>query len=370
MTNYIEEQKIKCKLLTPIHISDGYEGELIPTEYVITDSGEFHKIDLARLITKIPENRLIELNRFLEYEDIIGIRNFVKLLWIENQDIFSNCIQYSMNAGDLYEYYNNLQNENKASQFIVTPFIRSNKRIFIPGSSIKGAIRTAIINELLGSSIYYPLNKPNIKKEAEKLEGKMLRYSEWDYKQKQLNINVSKDPFKALKISDTFVPSDKSMIKKVRIVKKTDEGKLSVTVMEDTKIYAEFLQKDVEICIDVRLDSRFFNYSKYIGKRISIKEVANLCKVFYKRVLEHERDNYFRSFDKEIKKSKISELYDEFITLNENSESFLLRIGKYSGRNSLSFNLKNKNGVEPKSRKLILEDNEYWPAGWVCMTMV
>jgi hypothetical protein len=45
--------------------------------------------------------------------------------------------------------------------------------------------------------------------------------------------------------------------------------------------------------------------------------------------------------------------------------SFLLRIGRHSGRNSLSFNLLNKKAVEPKTRKLIVDAGEYWPVGWV-----
>lgn len=369
MSEYIEKKLLKLKLLTPVHISDGYEGELIPTEYVITDNGQLHKIDLAKLISQLPEDKLNLLNTFLESEDIIGIRNFIKSLWNECQNLFSDSIEYSMNAGDLREYYNNLQNENDASQLIVIPFIRSGKRTFIPGSSIKGAIRTAFINELFKTQIDYSLNRSNINKEAQMLEEKTLNYGYQDLNTGKWKRNVAEDPFKSLKISDTFTPPDKSIIKKIEIIKKTGIGKFDVTSMKETKIFEEFLEHDSEVNVEIRIDRRYFNDPGSIGRRISFKQIADSCKTFYGRILQHERDNYFSSFDKEIKLSRISDLYSEFLKLNESPKSFLLRIGKNSGRNSLSFNLRNKKGVEPKSRKLIIEGKEYLPLGWVCVTM-
>ncbi|HHT9121419.1 MAG TPA: type III-A CRISPR-associated RAMP protein Csm5 [Candidatus Wunengus sp. YC63] len=366
MSEYIEKKLLKLKLLTPVHISDGYEGELIPTEYVITDSGQLHKIDLAKLISQLPEDKLNLLNTFLEREDIIGIRNFIKSLWNECQNLFSDSIEYSMNAGDLSEYYNNLQNENDASQLIVIPFIRSGKRTFIPGSSIKGAIRTAFINELFKTQIDYSLNRSDIRKEAQMLEEKTLNYGYRDDETGKWKRNVAKDPFKALKISDAFAPSDNSIVKKIEIVRKTGAGKFDITGMEQMKIFEEVLIEGIVINVEVRLDNRYFNN---IDRQISLEQVANSCRTFYRRVLQHERDNYFTDFDKEVKMSRISDLYTEFLNLNESPKSFLLRIGKNSGRNSLSFNLCNKKGVEPKSRKLTIEGKEYLPLGWVCVTM-
>ena len=375
MSEYIEKKILKLKLLTPVHITDGYAGELIPTEYVITDNGQLHKIDLARLISQIPDNKLDQFNKLLDKESIIEIRNFIKLLWKENQEIFSDVIEYSMTAGDLHEYYNNLQNENKAGQFIVAPFIRSGRKIFIPGSSLKGAIRTAFINELAKDQIDFKLNAPDINKKSQILEADTLYYSYPDRNNKnRIKVNATKDPFKALKIGDVSIPPDSnginSIVKKIEIVQKTDAGKFDVTQMEDMKIFAEVLRRGVEANAEIRLDSRFFSDPKSIGRKISLDEVVNSCKAFYKKVLVHERDKFFSQFDKQVGKSQISDMYDEFLKLNESPESFLLRIGKHSGRNSLSFNLCNKKGVEPKSRKLIKESNEYWPLGWLCATLV
>ena len=370
MTAYIEKRVFKLKLLTPVHISDGYEDDLIPTEYVVTDSGQLHKIDLSKLIQHIPEDRMVMLNEYLEHEDIIGIRNFVKLLWKENRYLFSDSIEYSMNAGDLQGYYANLEDENEACQLTVTPFIRTAKRAFIPGSSVKGAIRTAFITELFkNEKIAYALNSPNINKKAQTLEANTLHYSYRNNKGRP-KVNMAKDPFKALKVSDSFLPPNNSIIKKVLVVRKINDSQFDIAGMKEMKRFSELINKGVEVDLEIRLDSRYFGNSRSIGRRISFEHVASSCRAFYERVLMHEKKVFFNNFDKEVGQSRISELYDQFLSCNTSEDSFILRIGKHSGRNSLSFNLRNKKGVEPKSRKLIMEGGEYWPVGWMCATEV
>lgn len=369
MTDYVEKKIFRLKLLTAVHISDGYEGELLPTEYVVTNNGVLHKLDLPRLIIRIPEDRMVLFNEHLENEDIIGIRNFMKSLWQEKQDIFSDSIEYSMRAGDLHDYYNNLENENDASQLTVTPFIRTARRTFIPGSSLKGAIRTAFISELLGKEgIDYKLNKPKLDKAAQMLEAKTLNYRYKDHKRNRFKILAGKDPFKALKTSDVCLPAGKSIIKKIQVVRKMRAGQFDVTGMEKMNIFAEIIEKGVETDIEVSLDSRYFEFPRKVGKRFSFKDIMAGCKSFYERVLAHEKKAFFNEFDKNIEGSRVSGLYDEFQKLNAKPNSFLLRLGKHSGRNSLSFNLYNKKGVEPKSRKLIVQNGEYWPMGWVSLT--
>lgn len=368
MSVYIEKKRLKLRVLTPVHISDGSQGELIPTEYIITDKGQLHKIDLAELVRQIPDDKLGRLNTLIEAEDIIRIRNFIKLLWKEDQDLFKDAIEYSMQAGDLLEYYENLENENPESQFMLTPFIRSSQRIFIPGSSLKGAIRTAFINELAQNRVCHELNAKYINKKAQMLEADILHYSYQDRKTGKWKSKATKDPFKTVKTGDVSVPSGNSIIKKIEIVRKTKVGKFDATGMEEMKIFAEVIKRDVEVDTEITLDKRFFSIPGKIGREISLEQLAGSCKAFYERVLKHERDNFFDSFDSEVGNSRIAKLYDDFLKLNEDPNCFLLRIGKHSGRNSLSFNLINKKGEEPKSRKLIIEGNEYWPLGWASVT--
>ncbi len=351
MSNFIQKKHYRLKILTPVHISDGSEGEIIPTEYVISDSGLLYKINLARLIDKLPENSLSELTECMDKVDLIKIRAFIQSTWKKSRDIFSDCIEYSMQAGDLKGYYENIQNKHIESQLYVTPFIRTGRQIFLPGSSVKGALRTAYISKLLGSGISISLKKPNIDKESKRLEEDILRYSRF---------NITKDPFKVLKISDSPVLSVDGLVKKVEIIPRDNSGEFDVDKMKDTKIFAEFIESGIEIDVEARIDSRYFSVPREIGEKISFGSIENSCREFYKKLLIHEQDSFFKDFDGKIKKSQISALYDKFLQLNEKPNSFLLRLGKHSGRNSLSLNLINKN-------ENLNQENSSWKMDNICL---
>jgi len=365
MTDYIQKKVLRLKTLTPVHISDGSEGDIIPSEYVISDSGQLHKINLAMLIEKLPADSLSELTDLMDREDFVGIRSFIQSTWKTLPDIFPDCIEYSMNAGDVKSYYDNLQNENVDSQLLVTPFIRSARKIFVPGSSIKGAIRTAYISELCKDGI-----NEDIRQNSLLMEGNVLKCNKELEKngKVQIKFDVEKDPFKALKMSDSSLLTVEGIVEKVEVMSKDKYGKFNADNMKDLKIFAEFIDSGVEIDMEARLDTRYFSVPNGLGVTFSFDDIMNSCKAFYKRVLIHERDKFFKEFDKQIN-THISELYDEFLKLNEEPNSFLFRIGKHSGRNSLSLNLINKKGKEPKSRKLILKDGEYLPVGWIKVTV-
>jgi CRISPR-associated protein Csm5 len=369
MTEYIQKKFLKMKLLTPVHISDGCEVELTPTEYLLSDDGQLHRIDLAKVIGHLPEDSLSEINKYLVTENLHGLRNFIKSLWQTERNILEDCLEYSMDAVDLADYYHTMENENTESRFIVVPFVRTGNKIFIPGSSIKGAIRTAFITGLLKTPIAYDLEiaKKEIDRQALKLEQDTLNYGYIDRYGKH-KPNIIKDPFKALKIADSSTTLNSSSVKKVVIAMKDNSGQFQCTETIDMKIFAEFLMEGNEIDIEARLDTRYFGNQRSIGKDISFELMRNFCKIFYDKVLKHEKDVFFRGFDETIGNSKISQLYDEFLKLNEHPSGFLLRVGKHIGRNSISFNLINKNGIEPKSRKLIVKDGQYWPLGWVFVT--
>ncbi len=364
MTDFILKKTFRLKTLTPIHISDGSEGDIIPSEYVISDSGQLHKINLSMLIENLPADSLAEATDLMDKEDFVGIRNLIQSTWKNLPAIFSDCIEYSMNAGDVKSYYDNLQNENVESQLLVTPFIRSARKIFIPGSSVKGALRTAYISELYKNGI-----DENDKRDL-LMEGKALGCNKKIKRNEgvQIKFDVEKDPFKALKIADSSSLAMASTVNKVEVIKKGKNGKFN-DEMKGTKIFAEFVNSGVEIDIEVRLDTRYFRVPSGVGRKLSFEDIMKSCKTFYKRLLIHEHDAFFKDFDKQASNSQISVLYNEFITLNEEKDSFVLRIGKHSGRNSMSLNLINKKGIEPKSRKLIINDDVYLPVGWVKVTV-
>lgn len=81
MTDYIQKKVFRLKTLTPVHISDGSEGDIIPSEYAISESGQLYKINLAILIDKLPVDYLSALTDLMDKEDFVGIRSFIQSTW-------------------------------------------------------------------------------------------------------------------------------------------------------------------------------------------------------------------------------------------------------------------------------------------------
>lgn len=382
MEEFIEKKTFKLKILTPLHISDGAEGEIIPTEYVISDDKILHKIDTSRFIRLMPESSKGQLDNYLENENFIALRRLIQTCWQESPVTYAACKGYSTKAGDLYDDYVQIDTGQEESLLQLMPFIRSSGKLLLPGSSIKGAFRTALISGLLPDSgidisLDYPPNdrrkqNKNNDRNAKDLEAEKLQYREPSKKDpKKLINNIGKDPLKCLKISDAFMQgSNISTIRKIHNIRLDDDNSETKPDQEkDIKLFAEFIDQDVEINIACSLDTRYFKKVKWkIGKCFSINDITASCKKFYDMLLSHEKKNYFDTFEKQTGDSTVSNLYNELIEMNKAENSFVMRLGRYGGRNSISFNIRNKQGKEPKSRNLILKDGEYWPTGWVFVT--
>lgn len=368
MEEYIKKKTLKLEILTPVHISDGAEGEIIPLEYVVSDNKILHKIRLGRFIDLMAEDKKDRLNTLIEAEDILKLRDFIRNTWQEEPEKYSSCIEYSMNAGDLYELYRDMDIQ-KESQLQLTPFIRSAKTLFIPGSSVKGAFRTAFITGLFGEAgIDEPPDEPafdsNIR--ALNVEAKFLQYRSFD-KNNKLKIDVLKDPFKCLKIGDTFLEDGYTntiyKIHNIRIDKKVNKKEMNI------KQFGEFVDEGGRTNIELLLDNRYFNKAKNeVGKGFNIDDLTDSCRKFYGDLLEYEKENYLSEFTEQTGDSTVTELYNELIKINREKDFFILRLGRYEGRNSVSFNIKNSQRKDPISRNFIFKDGRYLPLGWVKAT--
>jgi len=266
-----------------------------------------------------------------------------------------------------------METDHEESQLQLTPFIRSNGKLPIPGSSVKGAFRTALISELFPEEGIDEPPKASART-AQNLEAECLKYREESRKNPgQFINNIGKDPLKCLKISDTFIQgNDISTIRKIHNICLDDVTSESKSGKEkDIKLFAEFISQDAVINLNISLDTRYFKTVKWkIGKQFSIHDVIISCRKFYNRLLLHEKNVYFDAFGKRTGDSTVSDLYDEFLEENSKKDTFIMRLGRYGGRNSVSFNIRNKQKAEPKSRNLIFEGGTFLPTGWIRVSCI
>ncbi len=379
--------KMKIEPITFIHIGSGNEIDFF--NYLITDDKTFYRIDCANFYDKLksendkkkfaeiisdlsntsPENKEEYSKLRKNYLDII---NKAIEFFKRKPEKKKGIILYEGKVGDdVYNDYK-MHIDDVNNQFIINEAIHSasNYGLYIPGSSLKGAIRTALLSYII-NKLNLEENEFNIdRREAKKFigrayEGEILKF----YK------GIQKDPFRALRIfdSDTF-KIDSSIIlenKNFNIENTKDKRKLGF------KSFNEYISHEVgystfEIDInDTLLHENFEGISqrsKAKGeKSIKFKDLFNIdkikeaCNEFYLTRLEEDYEKYFSKIEKTgikiLDKKEIEEKIDK------NKNEFLIRIGRFSQFESVTID-KLRDKLDLHSRMLVNHNYLYYPVGW------
>ncbi len=228
--NFLQTFELGISTLSPIHIGCGEDYE--PTNYIVDSKGVLHRFDTDLLAIHMPQTFQKELIETIENlqagEQLTAI---AKLLRKHRDVIIPHAnIQVPLSSG-VMKHYNATQNpkhdfnKNGIERSSYNPL---NQRLYIPGSSIKGAIRTALLDndtQPLSTKLLADIEKFNRMIEEVIIKNtKQLRlkpqHSKTDYNdaRKQLEKTIKQeaikleqdrlggsfetDPLRALKISD------------------------------------------------------------------------------------------------------------------------------------------------------------------------
>ncbi|MGC8977609.1 MAG: type III-A CRISPR-associated RAMP protein Csm5, partial [Candidatus Ratteibacteria bacterium] len=122
--------RIKIKTLSPVHIGSG--NEISPLEYFIKDK-KFNRIDMESLFSD-PEFEK-EADKFIE-----KAKNIRRIEQILNERLLIKHILYSLDISKFTEKFNPIQ---------VKEYIKTAGKVYIPGSSLKGAILSGVLTFVL-----------------------------------------------------------------------------------------------------------------------------------------------------------------------------------------------------------------------------
>ena len=317
----IEKIILKCKTLTPVHIGSG--KEIDPLEYVIDDKKKLYIINLDDVLNVASDNDKNKIITYSEKKEIGNLRYLIKKTAIENIDKIEKIRVVDVSD----EFYNIYKEEIEKSLINNTLSIKlnmaSNNKPIIPGSSIKGAIRTFV----LAGRFNYIDDKT--KKELinnDLIESKLLNATRYDNNHKEKK-DIPKDPFKALKISDVELPANSTKIYEVRNKNSSGQSKGGIP------IYIEAIKPDIEFNIEINIAKYYFQ-ENYIGfkdafaSKEKIKSLLNYIaeKVINKKNNEHERLKNYKSLT-DADKQKLNSIYNNI----NDSKGNLLRVGFGSG---------------------------------------
>ena len=229
-------------------------------------------------------------------------------------------------------------------------------RLLIPGSSVKGAIRTAILNWLDENHRLKLKDQHRPMQRADEIFG-----------------GIPEHAFKALKIADFEIPSNQGVVFKAEEKKKNSDR--SGTPKNSCEAAPSLISKQPQHCEIFSKIVLGFNQDSSGNLNVryhSIQESFDwprICKVTTDFYLEHFKDEIAAFYDKTHLQRTRSALQpiEAMIRDIDTETQMLLRVGHYSHFNCVTIN-DNKHQMKkgPNTTRTLADGN--YPFGWVILS--
>lgn len=215
------------------------------------------------------------------------------------------------------------------NQLPMSPFIRTGSKAFLPGSSIKGALRTAYLNFLKGKTSVKERNR------ADLVEGELFK-ANVEGRDGRIRFDIDKDPFRTIKIKDSFLPQGATFFGEVVNYNKKD-GRLNPTNIQilSEVTYGSLIEKPVSMEIEISLDKKVL-YNRESGidslhEKVDVQSLLKACDNFYRKSLDEEKNKFLSGVSNG---DVISKVYQQI--LDHAKGGYLFRIGWGSGLISMT----------------------------------
>ena len=340
---------LQIEIFTPLHIGSG--EEIDPFEYVIK-AGRLYRINLGDFLYHLSSTEQENFDKLST--NIVQMREFIR-----NKTDFDKFSEFSVEVSNKVESLYETKFQDIHNQLIISPFIRELSSPFIPGSSLKGAIRTAVIFELFQGKV-------NEKMRGDIFEAELLRSERGFYDKRAQRfiargLDGEKDPFRAIKITDARLSENATYVERVETFSRKS-GKiepLNIQIFKEVT-HSSFQNKPIIFTTEFRFDDQLIKRNwKIKQKSINKDFIVKACNSFAHQIINNEL-KYFTDHP-------ATEIYQRLRNESLDKESFLLRLGWGSGFNSMTVNLKKQKPKFIQTRKLV---NEYLPLGWTKVKII
>lgn len=323
------EFRFRLTPLTPIHIGTG--DTLEPFEYVVAGNTlyRFNMDDLLLALDREAQARFVEVIE----ESVPATRAFVA----EKVGTAVRVTRYTATVSPAARALYDGRMERGIGHPEIHTTIRTNEEAYVPGSSLKGALRTALL--------YHAMEKDNPARDARQLERSVFRYR-----------RIQEDPFRAFKVGDSSPLQGNTYVRSV-VVNTRRGGQWS----EDIPLLVETVPGALSDSVDapcqhmVTVDESFYEYHQRAFP-LSPGAVIAACRDFYGAHLAAERE-YTRGLP------QTAEAYDALTTHADQlpDHACLVRLAWGSGRDGVTVAYGLQGAPEPRSRRLTADG---FPLGW------
>lgn len=367
--SFLESYRLELETLGPIHVGT---GEAFPAYSYLVDKAKKEALILDA-------GRLLELLSKPQQDNYLKAiaqgpkraQESLQSLW--DQRLIDPTPAVLRRVAVSVAFVNTVKVATDAAGLEFRPLPRSPLGAYLPGSSIKGALRTAwMFKQILnrGQDIEHkggwrwgqkvpggewPLIKtpekinPNT---AQGFEALVLDYAT------ERGFNLHRDPFRQVRVGDTE-PSENLLLNRIGVFHPRG-------AMDDTVLLAETFRSKTRLQAILRFHTGLAkqNHRDTVSHPISAQDLAGACREYYQEVAAWEE-----KFAKDHDLSQALQIYKELDQrLQADPQAFPLRIGFGSGRMSirLALLLDGEEGQEPKTRKTAghSKPKDGFPLGW------
>ena len=369
--------KYECqiKALSPVHIGSG--DKYNASEYINSKARSKKTKEILKTINRIDTSRY-----FLSLDENIK-DEFLRQLSDSNFNLgdFNSKIS---NEFRIYQAINKSQSEIKASQDI-TEAVKTLNQIYIPGSSIKGAIKSAILYRQIDDDMIRTISKKVIGSRNRVDRREYTRFLNSIFTSRKAKTPAQGDIMKFLQVSDTSTSKIPAVYDILTVMASFNIGhneyyKKNKKSNSPTLSYLESIDKGSKLSFEIKN-----NYDYDVFKRLGLQDkkdlidIENIKKsifIFSKALIKHEIE-----FADDYNISYLSKFYSNLENINS-MDNPVLKVGAGSGFLSTTVGLKIKNydpflfdkiadGTRgktytysfPKSRKVTKKGG--MPLGWV-----
>ena len=367
-----EIRKLTISTLSPVHIGCGEDFE--PGNFVIHE-GLLHALDVETLAAELTPEERKQLGTLANDPNPIGK---IQAFFSSKAERLAavSVHQVSVVSGIAREYAQKMGRAtqqagagaaNVFNQFLIerTVWQPLNNAAYLPGSSLKGSIRTAWLNRANQGNALTSRQESNTT-----LQQRLL-----DYSFKELH----KDPFRLLALSDARNEDEAPPTRILYAISK--KKRQSERSASEIKVYREAIAESLPAAFAGEM--RFLPRKTAAEKDITWNALCDACNEFYGQKLGEElRDNFLGPKLEADWRKLINELLgQELDTLIKARQGFLLRVGRHSGAESVTLdgvrNIKimGKAGEKPSYRPLTTEkrfatndkanESALLPFGWI-----
>lgn len=348
--------KLILETLSPIHIGS---GEKYSSSEFFISSNRIFRLDINKIYSNLNQR---DKEIFLDY---LENPNF----WLED---FLKGKDISISELKLYSIKHNGSAPHEITEHIKTGF-----NGYVPGSSLKGAIRTAIFIDFMGDNEVKEIGKifkiKNFKKRNDKVKYFVDKFLSSGGKQSSYS-----DLMRFVQISD-FIPVKNLCVYNIQSLEA--EGNKWKWYQRNGRIVQTYLET---IAAGERLEGDIhFTYNKQMHKSLGLKyksdiidiiEIKRLIHSFSNAIINHEI-----AFSKRYKIDFLFGFYEKLKKINT-EESPVIKLGQGSGYLATTIGLELKKNPDvfeevrkslrgrsysfefPKTRRIVME--EKMPLGW------